>query len=348
MLKRKIAVINEAGILRAREEDVPELKENEVLIKVKASLISPGTEMNRVRERRAEAVEEACEDVFGYSLSGEIVEIKGEVRDLEVGMRVAAMGGQACHATYACVPINLVVPIPDNVTFAQAPYACLGATALQAVRRTDPKLGEYGMVLGLGIVGNLASQLSQLSGARIIGWEGFENRIEMAKKCGIKHFANFKTDDTVEVSKEFAAPYGNDFAIFAFGGKAGETFKKVVDSLKVSQDGHQMGRITLVGGCEVTYSGGANTGNINVLSSSRTGAGYHDPEYEYGKAYPDAFIQFTTQRNLREIVQLISEGRLVVDALTTHTMPIENANEAATLLLESPDKAMGIILEMGH
>ena len=98
----------------------------------------------------------------------------------------------------------------------------------------------------------------------------------------------------------------------------------------------------------MTYKGGASTGNIEVRSASRTGAGYHDSEYEYGKTYPNAFVQFTTQRNLREIVQLISEGRLHVDALTTHTMPIEDVNDAATLLVDSPDKAMGIILEMGH
>ena len=345
-MKRKIAVINEKGILRARTEDVPKLKRNEVLIKVEASLISPGTEMVRVRDRRAKAEEKACEDVFGYAVSGTIVEINTKkTKGLEPGMRVMAMGTGANHASCVCSPINLVIPIPDNVTFAQATYACLGATSLQAIRRTVPQLGEFGIVLGLGIVGNFAAQLSRLSGARVIGWEGLANRIKIAKKCGIANFANYKKDDVVEKSKEFAAPYGNDFAIFAFGGKTGDTFDKVLSSMKVSQDGHQVGRMILVGGCEVTYSGGAYTGNIDVRSASRTGAGYHDPKYEYGADYPNAFVQFTTQRNLREIVKLISEKRLKVDPLTTHTMSIDKVNDAADLLVDSPDKAMGIILE---
>jgi len=348
MLKRQIAFINENGIVKTREEDVPELKENEVLIKVEASLISPGTEMGSVIKRRETPEDEPTETVFGYSNAGTVVKINGDAKGLKPGMRVAAMGTGAHHANYTCVPINLVVPIPDNITFAQAPYTCLGATSLQAVRRTIPQLGEFGIILGLGIVGNFASQLSQLSGARIIGWEGYTSRIDIAEKCGIANFANFKTDDTVEKSKEFAAPYGNDFAIFAFGGQAGESFNSVLSCMKVSQDGHQMGRIILVGGCEVTYSGGAHTGNIDVRSASRTGAGYHDPEYEYGKDYPNAFVQFTTQRNLKEIVNLISEKRLKVDPLTTHTMPLEKIGDAADLLVNTPDQAMGIILTMKH
>ena len=346
-MKRQIAVINEKGIINVKEETMPRLKENEVQIKVEASLISPGTEMSRVIERRKKNVD-PCEDIFGYSIAGTVIKVKGAPRGLKPGMRVAAMGTGAKHANFANVPINLVVPIPKNVTFSQAPYACLGATSLQAVRRTIPQLGELGIVLGLGIVGNLAAQEYQLSGARVIGWEGYQNRIDIAKQCGIANFANFKKDDVEKVTKKFTAPYGADFALFAFGGKAGKSFDNVLKCMKVSQDGHQMGRMILVGGCEVTYSGGAHTGNIDVRSASRTGAGYHDSEYEYGKDYPNAFIQFTTQRNLKEIVKLISEKRLLVDPLTTHTMPLSKVNDAADLLVNTPNKAMGIILEMSH
>jgi threonine dehydrogenase-like Zn-dependent dehydrogenase len=242
----------------------------------------------------------------------------------------------------------MVVPIPDNVTYAQATYACLGATSLQAVRRTEPLLGEYGIILGLGIVGNLAAQLSQLSGSRVIAWEGLENRIKMAQDCGVKNIVNFKEKDTVEATNEFTAPYGADFAIIAFGGQATEPFNSAMKCLKTSSDTHKMGRITLVGGCRIDLGGGAYSGNVDIRAASRTGAGYHDVDYEYGQDYPAAFIQFTTQRNLREIIALISEKRLVVDPMTTHTMPLEQVGEAADLLIKSPDKAMGIVMEMSH
>ena len=348
-MQRTAAIFTGSGEVKARQEELPELKQNEVRIKVAASLISPGTEMAGVKGKREKPDLEAKDTNFGYANAGEIIEIKGDVKDLKVGMRVAAMGGGgAHHANYANVPVNMVVPIPDSVTYAQATYACLGATSLQAVRRADIKLGEYGMILGQGIVGNLAAQLSQINGGRVIGWEGFESRIAMAHACGINNVVNFREADPVEASKEFAAPYGMDFAVMAFGGPATEAFNSIKECMKVSADGHIMGNVVLVGGCLVEIGGGANTGNLNIKIASRTGPGYHDSEYEYGKDYPNAFVQFTTQRNLREIINLIAEKRLLVDPMTTHTLPLEEVGKAADLLINTPDKAMGIVLEMSH
>jgi threonine dehydrogenase-like Zn-dependent dehydrogenase len=347
-MKRMAVVITGNGKVTTRTEELAKLKNNEVLIKVNASLISPGTEMMCVKNRREKFDPEAKDVNFGYANAGKILEIKGDAKDLKAGMRVAAMGGGANHANYANVPVNMVVPIPDNVSYAQAAYACLGATSLHAVRRADIKLGEYGMILGQGIIGNLAAQLSRINGARVIGWEAFQNRIAITKECGIKDIVNFTETDPVTLSKEFAAPHGMDFAIMAFGGPATEAFNSVKECMKVSQDGHIMGNVVLVGGCLVEIGGGAHTGNLNIKIASRTGPGYHDPEYEYGKDYPAAFVQFTTQRNLREIISLISEKRLLVDPMTTHTMPLEKIGEAADLLINSPDKALGIILEMQH
>lgn len=348
-MKRLAAIITGTGKVKTRTEELPKLKDNEVLIKVYASLISPGTEIAGIKDKLEKPAPEEEDKNFGYANAGEIIKIKGNVKALKVGMRVAAMGGGgAHHANYANVPVNMVVPIPDNVTYPQAAYACLGATSLQAVRRADLKLGEYGMVLGQGIVGNLAAQLCQINGAHVLGWEGFKSRIAIAKKCGIKNIVNFRSAKPVEISKEFAAPYGMDFAIMAFGGAATEAFNSVKDCMKVSQDGHIMGNLVLVGGCIIEVGGGAHTGNLNIKISSRTGPGYHDEDYEYGKDYPDAFVQFTTQRNLREIISLISEKRLLVDPMTTHTLPLKELGKAVDLLINSPEKAMGIILTMSH
>lgn len=349
MMKRQVAVVTGKGEVKMVSEKLADLKEHEVLIKVHASLISPGTEIASVVELRKTPDLKAADRVFGYANAGEIIKVKGDVKGLKPGMRVAAMGGLgAHHANYANVPVNMVVPIPDNVTYEQAVYACLGATSLQAIRRTAPELGEYGVVLGLGIVGNLAAQLAQLSGARVIGWEGFPSRIKMAKKCGVRNFANFKTQNAVEETKKFAAPYGADFAIFAFGGEATAAFESVKSCMKVSADTHAMGRIILVGGCKINVGGGAYSGNLDIRAASRTGAGYKDLEYEYGRDYPAAFVQFTTQRNLREIIQLIAEKRLIVDPMTTHCLPLKEVGKAADLLIDHPDKAMGIVLTMSH
>lgn len=349
MKKRMTAVIAGDGTLRCVKEEIPELKEHEVLVKVHAALISPGTEMAAAKKRRENPDEKAEAIRFGYSNAGEIIKVRGDVKGLKVGMRVAAMGaGMALHSNYACVPVNLVVPIPDSVTYEQAAYLSLAATSLQAVRRTEPALGEYGAVLGLGIVGNIAAQLYRLSGARVIGWDGFRSRIATAKKCGIADAVDFIRKDAVEATKLFASPWGLDFALFAFGGNADKALESIKKCVKISADGHEMGRIVLVGGCRLAVDGGATSGNLDFRASSRTGAGYHDHDWEYGRDYPPAFVQFTTQRNAQELIRLIAEKRLLVDPMTTHRIPIEDVADAGDLLIDHPDKALGVILEMNH
>ena len=66
-MKRTVAVITPEGKVVARRQDVPELLENEVLIDVEVSLISPGTEMNVPRARRQKP--EGKDMMFGYANS---------------------------------------------------------------------------------------------------------------------------------------------------------------------------------------------------------------------------------------------------------------------------------------
>ena len=90
MKKRMTAVIAGDGTLRCVKEEIPELKEHEVLVKVHASLISPGTEMAAAKKRRENPDEKAEAIRFGYSNAGEIIKVRGDVKGLKVGMRVAA------------------------------------------------------------------------------------------------------------------------------------------------------------------------------------------------------------------------------------------------------------------
>ena len=110
----KWVVVSYDGKVVCEERALPELKDNEVLVKVHASLISPGTEMNLPKAFREKNKEDKTSTPFGYSSAGEIIAVKGDVKDLKVGMRVACMGGGAKHAAYNCVPVNLVVPIPNS------------------------------------------------------------------------------------------------------------------------------------------------------------------------------------------------------------------------------------------
>ena len=226
-MKRKVGVTFYNGQLGIVEEEMPELQDHQVLVEVHCSLISPGTELATAKKYRKEPGKETTEPFkFGYSNAGIIREVKGDCKGLKAGMRVACMGTDAKHTDFAAVPVNLVVPLPDDVSFEQGAFLSLGATSLQAVRRTGVKLGEYGAVLGQGIVGNLASQLYRIHGARVIGWETMEIRRIIAKQCSFET-VDFMNEDPVERTKAFADPYGLDFALFAFGGDGEKAFADI-------------------------------------------------------------------------------------------------------------------------
>jgi threonine dehydrogenase-like Zn-dependent dehydrogenase len=343
------AITGDGQVVLQRGVPLPEPGPADVTIRVEASLISPGTELAMIQGRRDHPCGEASPAPFGYACAGTVIKAPEVARHLPEGCRVVAMGaGKALHADIVQVPVNLVAPIPGDVASGEAVYACLGATALQAVRRAGPELGEYGLVLGMGIVGNLAAQLCRIAGVRVCAWEGLRGRRAIAMSCGIQTCLDPNAAEALCETGAFAAPYGIDFSIFSFGGMATEAYETVKHVMKESSDGHRMGRIVLVGGCQMMVEGGAPGGNLDIRISSRTGPGYHDPAWEAGADYPAAFVPFTTQRNLREILTLIAEHRLRVAPLTTHTLPLKDIAQATDLLRKHPDQTLGIVLTQDH
>ena len=328
------------------ESEVPELGPGEVLVRVVASLSSPGTELGRVGVLRANPTPAGEPRPFGYTNAGIVEKVGSAVEQFEVGEGVACMGGgYALHTDWACVPQNLCVSVPAGVSFEQAASVHLAATGLHAVRRIAPLYGENGVVYGLGLVGQFAAQFAQLSGCHIQGVDRFSLRQDIARRIGIEGIVDATDQDPVEQAELFTTGYGMDFGLIAFGGEASEAFETIYQSLKQAPDTHRMGRIVLVGGARVTHGFGSALGNVDVRSAARTGPGYHDEAYEQGHAYPGVFVDWPTQRNLAECLRALSDGKLHVEALYTHEFALDQIDAAVDLLVEAPATALGVIIK---
>jgi threonine dehydrogenase-like Zn-dependent dehydrogenase len=116
--------------------------------------------------------------------------------------------------------------------------------------------------------------------------------------------------------------------------------------MKLTPDGHRMGRIVGVGGVTAQVGLAAALGNIDLISAARTGPGYHDEAWERGADYPPVFVEFDTQRNLEESLRAMAEGRLRVEAMITHRVPLDRAPEVCEELIQRPDAALGVVLLM--
>lgn len=344
-MQRRVACIDGYGRGICQEMDVPDLVAGQVLVEVEASLISPGTELGGCRTRRQNPEPARTPRPFGYANAG-IVKAVGEgVEQFAIGQRVACMGaGYAQHADWACVPQNLCSLVPEGVSGRQAAFAHLAATGLHAIRRAAPVFGENAMIMGLGLVGNLSAQFAQLSGCHAMGVDRLPLRLKLAQSCGIEAAVDAEGEEPVARAKEFTRGFGMDFGVIAFGGDATDAFKTVRESLKLSPDGHRMGRIVIVGGAHISHSFASGLGNVDVRSAARTGPGYHDEAYEHGASYPPVFVEWPTQRNLDECLRAMADGRLKVDPLITHEIPLDEVGKAVDALVESPGEALGVVL----
>ncbi|MBN1673313.1 MAG: zinc-binding alcohol dehydrogenase [Kiritimatiellae bacterium] len=344
-MKRKVAAIDGRGVISVEEEDVPAHGPDELLVEVRASLVSPGTELGGVKGRRANPDPSKGPRAFGYQNAGVILEKGAACERFRVGQKVACMGGgYAQHATHAVVPKNLAVPIPDGLSFEEAAFNHLAATALQAVRRADVRIGEWLAVVGLGIVGQCAAQLGRIAGCYVAAIDMIGMRLERAGKLGAHATVNPGAGDAVDAVRKWSDGYGLDAAIMAFGGEGTDAFKMLLNMMKRAPDGHQMGRISIVGGCKINTGYAASAGNVDVRSSARTGPGYHDEAWERGRDYPPVFVRWDTQQNLRLCLKLMAEKRLQVDPLVTHRVPLDEAPAACEDLIQTPQKALGVIL----
>lgn len=348
--RRIVAAKMGNGHIGLIEQDIPPLRPGTVLVEVHASLVSPGTELDGWHglRRQLDEPDPAAEPApFGYANAGVVLEAGEGVRELKAGDRVACMGaGYALHADYAVVPQNLCAALPEEVSFAQGSYGHLAATALQALRRGEPEFGEYVAVVGLGIVGQLVAQLYRLAGNFVIGWERIGFRLELARKCRIHATALVGSDDEVAATRAFTEGDGLDAGVLAFGGEADGAVAALEKCLKRSPDGHPMGRIVAVGGARFQYT--STMTNVDVRRSSRTGPGYHDEQWEAGRGYPPALVRWTTRRNLRLCMRLIAEGRLDVDCLTTHTIPLADVDAGISGILGRPERILGVVFQMRH
>ena len=207
-------VFNNRGKIVIKELPKPSPKAGFVVVKTAYSVISTGSELQALHERskmiqRAIKSPKLLKDVskkllregisltykkikeklgeipLGYSCSGEVIE-KNKVDDVNVGDYVACGGaGYANHAEINCIPKNLVVRIPYGVDLKDAAFVSMGAIALQSVRRCKAEIGENIAVIGLGLIGQLVSQILNANSCHVIGIDIDDKRIKIAKQNGI-------------------------------------------------------------------------------------------------------------------------------------------------------------------
>ena len=163
-------VFTEANVARLLECPMPEPKSDEVRVRVVRSCISSGTERANLI-----GVPDAGVGIFangdgvtwprqcGYSTSGVVDKVGEGVEDLKPGDRVAM--SWTVHARYVVVPAANAYLMPDGVSFESSAFTHISTFPMAAVRKCRLEIGEGAIVMGQGVLGQLAVKILRAAGA---------------------------------------------------------------------------------------------------------------------------------------------------------------------------------------
>jgi len=157
--------------------DPSPLKSVEVTGRTLASVISPGTELNYRFDGPLETPYYP-----GYAAVFEIEQMGSEVTDLKVGQRALAMGAHGSRQRQHRADI---VPLPEGLSPADGAIARLMGVSWTTLTTTTARPADRVLILGLGIVGNLAAQLFQSAGYSVTAVDPAESRRAIAQRSGI-------------------------------------------------------------------------------------------------------------------------------------------------------------------
>ncbi|MBN8880577.1 NADP-dependent oxidoreductase [uncultured Dysgonomonas sp.] len=183
----------------------PEIKSNEVLIKVKAIGINPADA--RVRNEMKKAYFENATIILGWDASGEIVEIGSDVQDFKVGDEVFGLiglpGVGRTYAEYVAAPASQIAVKPKNISHEQAAVSTMAAlTALQAIRKLGIKQGDRVLITAAGGgVGHFGVQFAKLYGAYVIALASTDKR-DFVIGLGADEFIDYKKQRFEDVVKD--------------------------------------------------------------------------------------------------------------------------------------------------
>ena len=239
----KAARFHEHGgpeVLKYEDAPDPNIKANEVLVRVKACALN---HLDIWLREGATSWEIELPHIVGADVAGEVAEVGSLVTHVKKDDRVLLAPGLSCGQCETCykgldsacrdysvlgvmvdggyaelvkVPGENVIPIPGDLNFDEAaavPLVFLTAWHM-LMTRAQLKPGEEVLVVGAGSgVGSAAIQLAKLAGARVIAVAGSDAKLEKACALGADEGINHSKQSIAAEVKRLTAKRGVDVVV---------------------------------------------------------------------------------------------------------------------------------------
>lgn len=330
----------------------------EVLVATIASVISPGTEravtalaqsslLAKARARpdlvrqvaskaRSEGLAATMRTVrsrlgqdlpLGYSAAGRVVRAGEAVDGIRAGQLVATGGaGKASHAQFQAVPGLLCAVIPDGVAPADAAFTTVASIALHGLRLAEAGPGSKVVVVGLGLVGQLAARLAMAAGCDVAGIDP-DPRARAAAGPGVLALDELGDPTTDEVMS-WSRGRGADAVLVCAATRSSDPVLRAAALCRDRAPVVVVGDVGLELDRRPFYEK-----EISLRFARSYGPGRYDASYEsWGIDYPAGQVRWTEGRNQEAVLDMMAAGRLQVADLVTHTFGIDDAAAAYRLI----------------
>lgn len=209
----KAAVMYGKENMRVQEYPMPEINDNEVLVRIKSAAIC-GTDV-RMYKNGVKNVDEDHPLIIGHEMAGVIEKVGKNVTAYTPGMRVAVAPNMGCGICDDCIRGNghmckeykalgislnggfaefvrvpeaavrsgNLVPMADNVTYAEAAITEALSCVYNGSQQCNIRPGDFVLVIGAGPIGIMHAMLAKMAGAtKVIINDIAVNRLEMCKE----------------------------------------------------------------------------------------------------------------------------------------------------------------------
>ena len=330
--------------IRFEKVEIPEPKEGEVLVKIKAALTC-GTDLKTYRRGHPVLIKKVPSG-FGHEFSGIIEKLGKNVKGFNVGQRVVAANSAPCgecffckkgeynlcenleflngaYAQYIVIPKKIVeknlYKIPDEISFEEAAFVEPLSNVIHGVEKAEIKAGMSVGIIGMGPIGLMFAKVAKLKGARVIVSARNKMKLELAET-----FANAdKVADSTKID------YINEFVAFSDEKKGLDV---AVDCVGLPEIWEQLpktvrkgGTVMLFGGCKSGTTATFDTKRLHYDEVKLISAFHHTPKY------------------IKAALDMISDGKIDVKKLITCEMPLSKTKEA--LEMQGSSKAIKIVLK---
>jgi len=333
--------------LKIETVDIPEIAEDEVLVRVKVALTC-GTDL-KVWKRGYHARMIQPPAMFGHELAGTIEETGARVNGgVRKGMRVFPANSAPCNVCFYCkkgqpnlcedllfnngayaeyirIPGRIVrqnmLEIPDGVSYADAamtePLACV----LRGIHETGIKAGDTAVVIGCGAIGLKFIRMLAQRQVRVIAIGKGKSQMEIAKRLGaVAAFDVAEIENPVEAVRQLSEGGRGADAVIEAVGRA-QTWEW---ALQIVRKG---GTVNLFGGCPSGTEVKIDPAALHYAEITIKSTFHHTPQFirealdtiARGEIRASDFV--TGEVNLEELPKLFQDMKNRNGELKTAVIP---------------------------